>query len=300
MKKDEILKKLKEAGIERAFGVPISKLLKKDLLEVCDNYYLNIPGHVSPSQIEMFRRCSMQYFYRYIKKMVKPPRAAMTLGSSVDAAVNAYYQTKLEKGAEEPLSVLTDVFMESLREREQETEWNEPLPLIESDGLKLVKEHRETLAPATEPIEIQKELVVEFTDQPFTFLGYADLIASRSGIKQIIDLKVTGSSISEDVAQYHPQLTAYHAAQAATGEAIGVVALDVCVRPKKAKLAQCQTIVGSRNPADDNRYWKTVRVIYDAIKAGIFYPAPRATGNRSNWVCTPQYCGYFQICHEQF
>ena len=233
--------------------------------------------------------------------MVKPPRAAMTLGSSVDAAVNAYYQTKLEKGSEEPLSVLIDVFMESLREREQETEWNEPLVLIESDGLQLVKEHRETLAPSTEPIEIQKELVVEFTDQPFTFLGYADLIASRSGIKQIIDLKVTGSSISEDVAQYHPQLTAYHAAQAATGETIGVVALDVCVRPKKTKMwPQCQTIVGSRTPADDNRYWKTVRVIYDAIKAGIFYPAPRAIGNRSNWVCTPQYCGYFQICHEQF
>lgn len=300
IRKDDILKILTERGIERAFGVPVSKLLKKDLLELYEGLDTGVPRHLSPSQIEMYRRCPMQYHYRYQRKMTLPPKAAMTLGSSVDSAVNVYFQEKLDKGDEAPLSAMSDVFREALKERQGDTLWDEKREDIERDGLAMVGEHRKNLGPETEPVDIQKELVVEFSDRPFSFLGYADLIGVRSGVMQIIDLKTTGRPMDDSLAQVHPQLTAYYAAQAATGETVEVVTLDALIRPSKKNPARSQKVTARREARDAERYWKTVGAIYDAIKAGVFYPAPRASGNRANWVCTPEYCGYFRVCHEEF
>lgn len=305
MKKAEMVAELTERGIDRLYSKQLSKLKKRELEEAYQAITSGAPRHLSHSQVQMYKRCGMQYYFRYIRQMVRPPNAFMTWGGAVDTAENHNYESKIDSGEDEPESVLTDVYAEDFKARKDQTDWQGEKPEDwESNGLGLVKLFRADVAPRTEPIAVQKEYSIEFDNVPFTFLGYADLIAVESDIngnglyEVIIDNKCSKRTPPEGLIRIHPQLTAYAACYQAQKGQVAAVGLNVLVSRKKENEAVFQRSI--RTEHDINRYWKTVQTVYQSICAGIFVPASEINGSMVNWVCTPERCGWWDICHEEF
>jgi len=312
----EIIEILKGKGIKHAFdaagfpsGPAVGKLRLAELIEqfekVSDREKIWKP-HYSYSAVNQYQKCPMQYYFRRELKLLIPPPGIVIQGSAFDDAANHNYTAKLKSGQDEPLSVLQDVFMESLKERKDGADWTDQkvnFKDIQTQGLQIVNLFRNYLSPKTIPLEVQKAYRIDFGERNYEFIGYADLIADseyadrRSGA-MIIDHKVTGRMPSEDWVRLHPQLDAYAACYAVENGKEPLVAIDALVRGKKAPDAA--RIFAVRTPETSRRWWNTVHAVAKAIEAGIFFPTPKVIGGQTNWVCTPAYCGYWQRCHEQF
>ena len=224
----------------------------------------------------------------------------MTLGSAVDAAANHNYKQKIESGTDEPLSVLTDVFVEDLKQRTDETDWTNATPAeTEKDGIGLVGVFHKDLAPKTQPLKVQQRYSIVFGNVPYTFTAFVDLIAEESKQLVVIDNKTSKRAYSDDVVRINPQLTAYAGCVAANeGGVIPAVGFDLMINRKKDKAAvQYRT---TRTEHDVKRYWTVVNYVYDCICKGVYLPANLMHGGQANWVCKPEYCGYYELCHTEF
>lgn len=304
MTKGEIIAALQSKGLERLYGSTLSALKKKQLEDALAAIRAGAPTHLSHTQVSMFRRCSMQYYWRYIRKMKRPPGANLTLGASVDEAENHNYSQKIESFTDEPLDAIEDVYHEEFEARRDETDWQESDPNeVEDTGRSLLKVYRDELAPGTNPIAVQKEYDVSFGNTPFTFKAFVDLIAftdppvvhGHEKEYTIIDNKTSGKTPPQSMVDRGSQLTAYaglyQMIDQKTYKAV-LVGLDVLVSTKTPKAVQLRSI---RTDTDIQRYWKTVQAVYENIVAGSFVPV-----EADNWVCDPKWCGYFDTCHEEF
>lgn len=310
MTRAEIILALQVKGLEKVFGKTFDKCLKKELCEVWECMQAGVT-HLSHTQISMFQRCGLQWHFRYQRGIKIPPSGPMVLGGSADSTVNFNYDYKIERGADENLSALEDKFHEEWDSRKIEVvDWKDDKPDdLESAGRRALGAFRKEIAPATMPVMlknekgedvpgVQLEKEITFTNRPWTFLAYLDLIAFKDVNNKpvgpiIIDNKLTKRSPGPDLVNVHDQLTAYSAAQG-----ILDVGLDVLVYGNKEPKAV--SFFGTRTPEDAARYWRVVDLVYDSIIKGVFLPAPRSTGNSGNWACTPAFCGYWEICHQEF
>jgi hypothetical protein len=296
MTRAEIILQLQERGLDRVFGKTFDRCLKKELVEAWEGMQAGV-RHLSHTQISMYQRCGLQWYYRYQRGIKIAPSGPMVLGGSADATINFNYEHKIEKGEDEKLSTLEDKFHEEWDSRKIEiVDWKGEKPDdIEAAGRRALGAFRKEIAPATQPIEVQLEKEITFSNRPWTFLGYIDLIAEKNDVEKpiIIDNKLAKRSPSPDLVAVHDQLTAYSAAQG-----ILDVGLDVLVYGNKEPKAV--SFAGTRTPEDAARYWRVVDLVYDSIIKGVFLPAPRSTGNSANWICSKEWCGYFDICMQEF
>jgi len=261
-------------------------------------------NHLSYSQVSMYLRCPMKYYWRYIRGYKIPPSAAMSLGSSVDYSLNYNYSEKLKTGTDEPLDTLLDVFHEDFTARKEETDFSNEAPeKVEKDGLELVKVYRREVAPAVEPVAVQPKMTVEFDNRPWTFVAYPDLIRiegnGEAGV--IVDHKTKKRNPSPDVAAISPQLTAYAAAYSAyTGGVLpDAVEIDCLIRPQKNTGAQFKRFTAERGEKEIERWWYIVDSVAKSISAGIFHPCSPTLFDRRNPECSPDWCGYWELCHNE-
>jgi RecB family exonuclease len=302
MTKAEIISALSAKGIETLYGQTLSALKKKELETAWEAIQKGAPTHLSHTQVSMYRRCSMQYYWRYIRNLTRPPGAAQTLGLSVDTAENHNYSQKIETFTDEPLDVIEDVYHEDFEARKDETDWQDNDPSeVHSKGRGLIKVYRDRLAPVTIPVAVQKEYNVSFGNTPFTFKAFVDLIAWQNegpdweGEYIIIDNKTSAKTPAQSQIDRGSQLTAYAGVyRMLNGQPDGFtpVGIDALVSTKEPKAVQLRS---TRCEVDIQRYFKTVQAVYENICTGAFVPV-----EADNWVCDPKWCGYFGICHEEF
>jgi len=316
MKKIELIELLHRRGINHAYKKVLSRARKKELEETL--YALpRIPRHLSHHQIEMFLRCGYQWHLYYQRNIRIAPNAAIVTGSSFEASTDYNYLEKLKSGADEPLSVLWDVFYEDYRARKSETDWTQGKPdgqsiqdfkaLNEKHGFHMVKVWRNQLAPETTPLKIQEKFEIE--KNGYGFRGRIDLIAQDeailgpesklSPIIRVIDHKTAKKAPGEDSANVSNQLTAYAGAlQAIEGE-IPYVGLDFAVRPTKRNPARAIRQEAERTQAQIDRWWEHCDQVWNAIHKGIFLKASENMFSGKSPQCNSQWCGYWDICHEE-
>lgn len=297
MNKGELITALSEMGIERLYGSTLSGLKKKEMEVAFRAIKKGAPRHLSHSQVSTYRKCSMQYYYRYKEKIKSPPGFALTLGSVMDHTENHNYSQKIKSGNDEPLGVLEDVFHEEFEARRDETDWAENDPnVIETTGRSLVRVYTEDLAPVTYPIAVQKEYDIAFSNAPYTFKAFIDLIAVDESDTIIIDNKTSGKTPSQPMVDNMAQLTAYASVwsmiDGRPDGGLPPVGIDALVSTKTPKAVQLRS---TRTYEQIQRYWKTVQRVWELIRDGAF-----VTVEADNWVCNPKWCGYYGICHEEF
>lgn len=81
----------------------------------------NLPkDYVSVSQIEMFRRCPQQFYFRYVKGLKIPPPFAIVVGSSVHETLHTNFKIKSETNQDMLQDEFIDCFDYNLTKNIQE------------------------------------------------------------------------------------------------------------------------------------------------------------------------------------
>jgi putative RecB family exonuclease len=246
--------------------------------------------HISPTQINMYLRCPQQYAFRYMEGLILPPKAALTRGRAVHRGQEANYRQKIESKTDLPLADVQDVVSTEFDAAAQETEWalDENRGQVKDESISLASLYHREIAPTVQPDFVEEEVFVEL-EPGLNLKGFIDVVQSGGIIR---DTKTTGKTPPADVADKSLQLTAYSLAyRSLTGQAEAELCLDYLVNTKQPKVVTLRT---SRVEDDVKRFRATAERISKAIQTGIFYP--REEGNN---LCSPQYCGYYQLCHSK-
>lgn len=273
-------------------------------------------GYVSHSQIECYMRCSMQYYWRYICAKETPPSIAMAMGSSTHKAVECTHHHLVDYQSPAPLEQVVASFSDAFDLNTlgvEKTAWEKEKILpgaLKDAGIRLVSIYNEKFAPNVRPHVdqdgvrgIEKKFNTIVAGIPF--VGYIDLIdtqatavmseAEQQALVQkgqevpqafrtaIVDFKTKTKSLSEEDVKGSFQLTVYSYVQG-----IPLVRYDQFLRQKQLQIKQ---LYGIRYPADYRWMETIITRVVQGISAGIFYPC-----DPTSWVCTPKWCGYYDIC----
>lgn len=294
----ELIASLQQKKIDKVYGRSLSRCLKEELEEFDRNTdtWSSKDRHYSHSQADMYRKCGLQYYWRYICGWKSQPNASQTLGGAGDETFNFHYDKKIKTGKDEPLSVLTDYFHENFSGRREETLWGVHDPdEIEGDGLRMIRQFRMDLAPIVIPIDVQWSGDLEFENFDWIWVYKADLIADLGkGDVALWDNKTSRKSITQKDCDQDDQLTGYDLAYSLKkGKQPALLGFHAMVALKtKCTATQLET---TRTQAQHYRYLREVARCVDGIRKRVFTPAFKKT-----WVCSRDWCGYYERCHKEF
>jgi len=242
--------------------------------------------HLSVTQLRMYLRCPLQYYFRYICGLKIPPTGSLTLGRTVHHTLEENYRQKIQSHQDLPLQQIQDIFSQRWDEEAQLTlfEEGEKPGQLKDEGVRLLAPYYQNVAPSVQPVEVEREFLVDTGATQLPLKGYIDLIDDQG---TIIDHKTTKRSFPADAAAKDLQLTAYaFAYRALYGQSESGLRLDALVRTKQAKVQQLET---TRTQADIDRFLRLAEHVERAIKSEVYYP-------NDNFMCG--ICGYRDLCEE--
>lgn len=242
------------------------------------------------SAIEMYLKCGLSYEYRYVEGIVMPPKAALTVGSSVDTAVTVNLVEKVKTAQDMPLEQVLDTYSTAFDLRAKETEWEDDEdPGKQKDiGAQLTKLHHEKIAPQIKPATVQEEFVIE-TDQGYDLGGTIDLTEQDD---TVADTKTSKTKYAEDAASREIQPAIYDFAfEVLKGRPAKGWRYDVLIKPTKTKPPEAQQVFSKVTQDDRNWLFRTIDQVHKGIQAGIALPAAKGA-----WWCSKDWCGYAKVC----
>lgn len=245
-----------------------------------------IRPHLSVSQIKMYLRCPLQYFFRYVCDLKVPPTGDLTLGRTIHQTLNVNYSQKMKTQCDLIIPHIAELFSEYWEKEAGETEFKkgEKPGNFKDDGVKLLKAYFEEIAPGVQPVEVEQEFLIDTAGTKLPLKGYIDLLDDQD---YIIDHKTTKRSFPENTAEKDIQLTAYSLAfRTLYDRKENGVRLDVMVRNKEPKIQQLN---GTRTEADIGRFSRLAGQVENAISSGVYYP-------NEGYMCG--ICGYQGMCDK--
>jgi hypothetical protein len=241
----------------------------------------------------MLTKCGLQYEFRYVRGIKRPPGVALVIGKGAHGAIEADLGKKIETG-----ELLADDAIADYARDATEAEWKKETPKPEDDGepadlggavdmaIALAELHHREVAPGLEPIAVERGFTLAMPDFPFDFTGYIDV--EEKG--RVRDVKTAGKAPASDAADTSEQLTAYSLEATVRGAPAAEVVLDVLV---KTKVPRVVTLRSERTADDHRRFLRKLEMAARVIKAGAFLPAPKVPGV---WWCSQKHCGYWDMC----
>lgn len=259
---------------------------------------LELPtGYLSPSQIEMYCRCPMQYEWRYIKKLKQPPGVALVEGTATHAAMELNNLHKVKKHVDLKAKSVVDCFCDTFsKEKKQIEDWaGETEKSVVERGRAVIPRYLDSFAPRFQPEVVEHEL--RFMVGPVEVLGYVDVAGQLSPVKiksklarpTVVDYKTSAKGKTEADLAGSVQLTFYGWGGR---EFLGAKDPDVgfCVF-KKTRQPEVEW-QSTRVSAGRIKWFRrlTLRVA-DSISRGAFPPC-----DPTSWCCCPRFCGFYSQC----
>lgn len=278
------------------------RLIEEAKLEACP---LDLPRYyLSVSQINMYRRCPRQYYFRYIKDLIRQPSAAQVEGSAIHKSVAVGHTEALKNGTV-PLDVLLDAYNDYWKESKGEIDWKAEEDVVNPDlivrrGHNFLYQYNDRFIPKLEtrvdgagPF-VEREFLATIGKLHVPLRGFIDLVAKNntvfndkkspdgSGEEEVIDHKTTSKSMSQDDVDSALQLTVY---SRITG--ISHVRFQCFVKTKVPKIS---AIAARRTVQSWNWAEFVITEVARCISAGAFPPGP------DGWSCSVKFCGYWDMC----
>jgi hypothetical protein len=252
--------------------------------------------HLSPTSIQMYLKCGLQYEFRYVKGIKAPPGIAVIKGKSIHKTAEANYRQKIESHLDMTIPLLQEVASASFEDElkndfvlsPEEKEKGEKNVIGEQKDktVLLAGAYGSMVAPLYQPLYVEEPVQIELPKAPFDLLGYLDLADNRD---QVRDLKTASRKKQMNDADTSIQLTYYSIAyKKKTGREPSSVGLDVLVDTKEPQLQQ---LITGRDENDMKSFVHTVNKVMDGIKKEVFLPA-----TPGSWQCSEKFCGYWHSC----
>jgi CRISPR/Cas system-associated exonuclease Cas4 (RecB family) len=267
--------------------------------------------HFSFSQMNMYLRCSMQYYFRYIKGLIIPPNINLSSGKAIHEALEYNSLYKMKHDEDMPIEDLLDVGSQSHDKYMGQVEDANPKEVGQNkdENQSILTIYRRTQAPAIRPLAVEYPFRVELPDDesgPYTpVIGFIDSFSElpdpRPGpsgprIIALEDYKRVSRKKNQAEVDLSPQLTlydyVYNLQTSSVTDVVGFRQLGFTKKegPYSTPLYRQQQSL----PVRENR-WKRMlnqlKNVQQAIAKGVFVPVddPR--------ICS--WCGYKDICQNK-
>jgi hypothetical protein len=150
----------------------------------------------------------------------------------------------------------------------------------------------EELAPAINPVAVERKITVKPKDSDLEIHGTIDLIDGTPTGEHIRDTKTSEKSPSKDAAEKSQQLTMYSLIRfAEKGELPTGLTLDYLVRTPARAERKHVPLHTTRDQQDVAALVNRINTAVEAVKRGVFMPT-----NPDNWWCSPQWCDFHSTC----
>jgi hypothetical protein len=287
---------------------------------------------LSPSRIRTLQSCEAKWWFRYVKGLKIPPSGAAILGSSYDDAQTTSYIRKLA-GDELSVQQVCDAFATSFGEKKHDADWmpDEDPDEFQKVGIGLTEAYQKNVAPLVMPANeksVQKKYEVSFEGVNWKLIGFADVITvdgtiidnktiGRTPTKILVkweDMEVEEQKLWQLIgydkdnwkplqymvsSDYHFQMLCYAIAEKSESgtKAGNHLIIDYAVKLKTPKVVRAEI----RPPTTfDIKFFQQMTAIskrkMDLLRSGALPPTP----NRSSYLCSKKYCGYWSMCEEKF
>ena len=241
---------------------------------------------LSPSAIQTYRRCSLQYFFAYIARVRLKPVGAITQGRAVHRGIEVALREKQRAGDLPPRDVVEGAAVEEFDRLAPHTWWEQPgeAHTLREETPRLVNLHYDRVAPEIQP------LLVEHRFQARVGVAELEMVvdcveATSEGRTRIRDHKVSRRRLDPEQIQTDLQLAAYTTGLEQHGYKIEEVRLDRILALKRPEV---ETHTLHRSQVDTQRFAWVAHQVAEAIVAEVFVPADDIR------VCG--WCGYRPIC----
>ena len=250
---------------------------------------------ISDSAERMLIRCGTQYEFRYIKGIRIPPGVAQVTGTATHKTVNLDLNYKKDKGELMKLDEIKDSASDSIKmlfqngvklNEEEKKEGDKKLKAqAQSDAINLSALHHGEIAPAIQPLHIERYFKLEMKNQPMDLAGRMDVEEVNGGLR---DTKTSAKSPSQKEVDVDDQLTIYSLAKKIeTGKLPTHLSMDYLVKTKTPKVVIAETV---RTQKDIDRIIYLFDHTMKFLKLGMFMPNP------NGWWCSKSWCGYWDRC----
>jgi len=254
----------------------------------------------SPSQYGMYKRCAKQYYFRYVCDMKIAPKIAMWKGSRIHAGAEKTHRCTIETGKPLEFEAAKAAVSDDFDKRKEEIEdWEDNKPEhVKQQTLNNFAVYYRTAVPVIHPKQVELGFSVKFGSVPV--IGYIDLVDEVTDdiksdipfekgmeipkVEVVSDLKCTGKLWPEQKLRYDHQLTFYAHAMSTPR-----VRIDFLLDQKSGTRYEPKKSL--RNPHDVKQLIESLEETVDLIKRGVF---PKILP--SEWMCSPEGCGYYQKC----
>jgi len=245
--------------------------------------------HYSWSQINMFRRCPLQYKFRYVDGLRRPPTSPLILGTSVHKGVEINMKEKFKTKKPAKLNSVLDAFSTTFDAAKKECDFEGKNPgTVKDMGVAMSKAHYEKIAPSLMPMaepELFFSLVVPEVKIPI--IGYIDVVAKVAGGDGVGDTKTTGRAKKQFDVDSDGQLTIYDIARREIFKKKPLsLWQDVIVGTSKG--VTTQRLMTRRTDVERNEMLRTIQKVAAGIEAGFDWPC--------NNPMTCSWCGYADEC----
>lgn len=250
---------------------------------------------IHQSHLDMLFKCGEQFRRRYVQGEIRPPGAALVIGSGVHAAAEKSFLQKFELQTLPAIDEITDYARDSvvnqmktssiiLTPEEAAQGLEKTTASIIDTTVACARLHRETLAERIMPaIKPEKDFVLNIGG--WKLGGRVDLYDTTGTVR---DLKTAKRKPQAAVIKQSLQMTLYAlAVRTMTGETEVKVALDHLLKDK----IELVTLEGTRNADDFGTLINRIRQAVKCIEAGVFLPA-----HPGSWWCSSTWCGYWADC----
>ncbi len=245
---------------------------------------------LSFTQLNTYLRCPRQYHYRYVLGIRTPPSGSMVQSRIWHETVERNYRQKITSHEDLPLEDLqafyAERFDEALKVEDVAFDADESAGALKDEGLAIVAAHHREIAPAVQPLFVEKPFRVSLgTDFPYELVGVWDLVEQDG---TVCDNKAYSKAPSQQELDRDLQLTVYSLAyRAAFGEVEKGLRVDAVLKYKTPKAVQLTT----RRTNEDCRWLLgLIEEVARAIDQNVFFPNP------NGWHCSPKWCGHWERC----
>jgi hypothetical protein len=252
-----------------------------------------MPRKISPTQINMMRRCRAQYFFRYEEGIKSPPAMPLVRGRTLDTGLEFNFDHKIKTEEDAPVEDVLDAGSDEFETAFTDLEEKDKKEIDKGEEkdavLKGLKKYREEKAPTViKPKATQLYVEKELTPV-YILNGYIDLLTELA----LIDFKYVGKlPAKEPKPDYWLQMALYLYMLADTEDGAPEQAeLQYVVAPTKTI---SHRIKEHEIKQDEKLVQTMIKVFIGDLESGNFPP------NRENFLCSKRFCGYWNECEKRF
>ena len=248
---------------------------------------LQLPkGYLSVSQVNMYLRCARSYEMRYVKGVIRPPKARMTEGSAIHKALEVAHKHRKNSKQPAKLDMLLDAYSTYWQAKKAEVEFEDE---TETDIMKrdetFIRLYHRDFIPKIVPEQVEMRFWMPMTEFKIPVMGFIDLVDSgeEDGMHTVVDHKVVDRRKTKAMADGDMQLTLY-----AHVTGLPKARYDMFVKNKTPILDTLRTVRTSKDIKWVEQIFSSVA---QAIAKGVFPPC-----DPTGWMCNSDQCGYWSEC----